>query len=170
MINRGNWKLTKAYLQYRAEVDRLAKGSLKLEKRCIRHVLEWADDHPFRIAPTIRPRFPDYLLTARRDGKDKPLSHEYLRKTISTARRIFSWLAVHRSGYKSSFPAWIDTLTVPKTEPTNKEHEAVTLEEVRAMAEAETRTARERRIQAAAVFWFLSGIRVGAFLRYLLPP
>jgi integrase len=44
------------------------------------------------------------------------------------------------------------------------EHEAVTLEEAQAMAGAPARRARDRRIRAAAILWFLSGIRVGAFV------
>lgn len=45
-----------------------------------------------------------------------------------------------------------------------RDHEAVTLEEIKAIAKASTKTLREERIQAAAVLWFLSGIRVGAFV------
>jgi integrase len=45
-----------------------------------------------------------------------------------------------------------------------KEHEAVTLEEIRNIAKAPVTTIGERRIRASAVFWFLSGIRIGAFV------
>jgi hypothetical protein len=45
-----------------------------------------------------------------------------------------------------------------------KEHEAVTLEEIKAIARAPVTTIRDKRIRAAAIFWFLSGIRVGAFV------
>jgi integrase len=45
-----------------------------------------------------------------------------------------------------------------------KEHEAVTIEEIRAIAKAPVTTLGERRIRASAVFWFLSGIRIGAFV------
>jgi integrase len=45
-----------------------------------------------------------------------------------------------------------------------KEHEAVTIEEVLAIAHAPVFTMRDRRIRASAVFWFLSGIRIGAFV------
>ena len=45
-----------------------------------------------------------------------------------------------------------------------KEHEAVTIEEITAIAHAPVFTMRDMRIRAAAVFWFLSGIRVGAFV------
>jgi len=46
----------------------------------------------------------------------------------------------------------------------HKEHEAVTIEEIRAIAKAQVQTMREKRIRAAAVLWFLSGIRIGAFV------
>jgi len=45
-----------------------------------------------------------------------------------------------------------------------KEHEAVTLEEIRNIAKAPVTTIGERRIRASAVFWFLSGVRIGAFV------
>ncbi|MGD9092122.1 MAG: hypothetical protein PVF74_04715, partial [Anaerolineales bacterium] len=41
--------------------------------------------------------------------------------------------------------------------------EAVTLDEVLAIASAPVNTTVERRIRAAAEFWYLSGIRIGAF-------
>jgi integrase len=164
MINRGNWKLTKVYLQYRVEVDQIGRGSASLEKRWLHHLLEWADDKSFREAESIRPSFPVYLLSARRDGKEGQLSPEYVRKVVGSARRFFKWLAVHRRGYKSGSAAWLETLRVPKMTVEPGEHEAVTLGEVRAIAVAPVRKARERRIRAAAVFLFLSGVRVGAFV------
>lgn len=45
-----------------------------------------------------------------------------------------------------------------------KEHEAVTIEEIRAIAKAPVQNLKEKRIRAAAVLWFLSGIRIGAFV------
>jgi integrase len=44
------------------------------------------------------------------------------------------------------------------------EHEAVTLEEIRVIACAPVESIRERRARAAAVFLFLSGVRIGAFV------
>lgn len=38
------------------------------------------------------------------------------------------------------------------------------MEEIKAIAKAPVYTLRDRRIRAAAVFWFLSGIRIGAFV------
>ena len=47
-----------------------------------------------------------------------------------------------------------------------KDHEAVTLEEILAITKAPVYTMRDRRIRAAAIFWFLSGIRIGAFVTF----
>jgi site-specific recombinase XerC len=44
------------------------------------------------------------------------------------------------------------------------EHEAVTLDEVLAISKAKAVTVSERRIRASCCFWFLSGIRIGAFV------
>jgi integrase len=44
------------------------------------------------------------------------------------------------------------------------EHEVVTIQEVRAMAQSPVQSGRERRTRASAVFLFLSGMRVGAFV------
>jgi site-specific recombinase XerC len=163
MINRSNWKLTKKYLEYRVEVDQLAESSVKVEKRSLRHLLDWMQETPFKKARDIRPTFPQYMLTARRDGEEGRLSGEYIRKVIGITRGFFDWLSRHRSGYRKLGGPWLDTLRAPKMIERPTEHEAVTLKEVRAMAEAPVGTGRERRIRAAAVFLFLSGMRVGAF-------
>jgi len=98
MIDRHNWKLTKDFVRYRTQVDQLAPSSAKLEKRWLRHLLEWADERPFKEAPKIRPTFPQYLLTARREGEEGGLSEAYIKKVIGAARRFFEWLSRHRRG------------------------------------------------------------------------
>jgi len=164
MINRANWKAVKAYLKYRLEVDQLSKSSMRLEKTWLRHLLEWAGDNPFSQAHRIRPTLPEYMLTARLDGENRQLSPIYTKKVIRAAYKFFSWLKIHQRGYKNITPGWIDTLKPPRMTIEHKEHEAVTLEEARAIAQAPVYTLRDRRIRAAAVFWFLSGIRIGAFV------
>ena len=74
MINRGNWKLVKAYLKYRQEVGQLGEMSLRADETRLRHVLEWADERPFQRAMSIRPTLPDYLQTARKDSRGEELS------------------------------------------------------------------------------------------------
>lgn len=164
MINRANWKHTEAYLLHRKEVDQLSKVSLRLEESRLRHVLEWADSQGFEKAPKIRPIFPEYMLTARIDGQEGQLSPVYVGKVIQVAQNLFKWLASHRKGFGAINQAWLDTLKTPRMTIEHEEHEAVTLEEIRAIAKAPVSTLRERRARAAAVFMFLSGARVGAFV------
>ena len=162
MINRGNWLLTRAYLEYRVEIDGISPASARLERTWLVHLLKWGGERSFKDAPDIRPSFPTYVVNARRDGKEDPLSAEYVRKTIATARRFFSWLSTHRKGYRAVGSVFVDTLKPPRMSVEPVEHEAVTIEEVRAMARASAKTNREKRIKAAAVFLFLSGMRIGA--------
>lgn len=165
MINRNNWKLVKEYIHYRLEVEQISKGSSHLDEDYLRHFLEWAKEKAFENAENIRPTFPEYLKTARLDGINKPLSTSYVKKTIGSVRRFLNWLILYKRGYTLKIKyTWISTLRAPRFITENKEHEAVSLEEIRAIANAPVYTLRDERIKAAAVFWFLSGIRIGAFV------
>ena len=165
MINRGNWQLVREYLKYRDEVDQLSSKSIRLEETWLRHLLEWANDKPFEQAPKIRPTFPEYVLSARLDGIQEQLSNIYIRKVIGSSKRFFEWLTKHSKGYRHIIGAdWLDTLKPARMKPDIKEHKAVTIEEILTMAKAPVFTMRDRRIRAAAVFLFLSGIRIGAFV------
>lgn len=156
--------MRKAFLDYRRDVHLLAEGSLRFEEDILRRVLEWADAMPFSNAPAIRPTLPDYLRRAHQEDNGKPLSVSYVKKIISTGRRFLHWLSKHRQGYKAITSAWLDTLRPPKMIEQPKKHEAVTLDEIHTIAAAPVFTMADKRIRAAAVFWFLSGMRVGAFL------
>jgi len=165
MINRENWKLVNRYLEYRKRIDQMSDKTIRLETTWLNHLLEWADDCSFEKAPGITTPFPAYLQTARKDGKDKPFSKEYARKIVGSAKRFFEWLRLHKVGFRSRIsPVWIESLKPPRINPAPSRHEAVTIDEIRKIAYAPTITQREERIQAAAVFWFLSGIRIGAFV------
>jgi integrase len=84
---------------------------------------------------------------------------------VGSSRLLFEWCAKHHPGYRHVIGAVrLDTIKPARMKPEAKEHKAVTLEEVRAIAKAPVYTMRDRRIRAAAVFWFLSGIRIGAFV------
>jgi integrase len=102
-------------------------------------------------------------LTARIDGKEKMFSPVYVEKVIRSAYRFLKWLNTHRKGYAEVNQAFLDTLKPPRMTIEYREHEAVTIEEIRAIVKAPAVTVGERRIRASAVFWFLSGIRIGAF-------
>jgi integrase/recombinase XerD len=45
-----------------------------------------------------------------------------------------------------------------------REHQAITFEEILMIARAPVKTNMDERVRAAAIFWFLSGIRVSAFV------
>lgn len=164
MINKKNWLLTKKYLDYRLRVDQVSKGSLKKEQTHLRYLLQWADDRLFRQAPSIRPSFPEYMLSSRLDGKQGKLSAVYIKKALATARLFFTWLSDNEAGYKIIKQAWVKTIKVKRLSDAPKVREAVSLEEILAIAAQDARTVMERRARAAAVFLFLSGMRIGAFV------
>ncbi len=165
MINRENWKFIRTYLDYRKEIHQLSEKSLRLEETWLRYLLEWADEIAFEDVATIKPRFPEYLINARKKEVGKPLSKEFMRKIIGSSKGFFRWLIMIRPGFKSKITAaYLDTLRTPKIAITHTEHEYVTLEEIMAMAQASVQSLRDERIRASAVFWFLSGIRIGAFV------
>jgi integrase len=137
---------------------------MRLEESLLRHLLEWSNETPLCQAPNIRPTLPEYMLSARLDGKNLKLSSTYIKKVVRTSYRFFAWLKIHQRGYKNITIDWLDTLRPPRMAIEHKEHEAVTLEEILAIARAPVYTLRDRRIRAAAVLWFLSGIRIGAFV------
>lgn len=164
MILKKNWQQMKRYLDYRLNVDQITKGSLKKEQTHMRYVLEWAREQSFRDAPTIRPTLPEFMLSARMDGEKGKLSVVYIKKTLATARLFFTWLSDNEEGYKSIKQAWIKTVKVKRLTDAPKTREAVTLEEIRAIAAQPARTVSDRRARAAAVFLFLSGVRISAFV------
>jgi len=164
MINKANWRLVRAYLRYRKEVDQISKDSVRLEETWLRYLLEWADEVSFKDVLGIRPTFPEFVHTTRIDGGEEQLSKSYIKKIVLSAKRFLKWLSVHRYGFKMITPAWLDTLKPIKMPEEPNRREVVTLEEIRMLASAPVETIRDRRIQAAAVFWFLSGIRISAFV------
>jgi integrase len=164
VINRDNNKLVQKFLAYRIEVDQITPGSKQKENTHLRYLLEWADKVEFVKASNIRPTYPEYMLTARQDDQKGQLSAEYIKKVLATARRFFSWLVLNRIGYKIIKASWIATLKVKRLSNPPRNSEAVSLEEIRAIAKAPAMNTGERRTRAMAVMLFLSGMRIGAFV------
>jgi integrase len=151
-------------MEYRISVDQIARGSANTETTYIRYILEWAGSVYFKKASSIRPTLPEYMLSARLSDKQGQLSPSTIKKTLATARRFFSWLKDNRSEFHSLKQVWINSLKSKRLNETPKNTEAVTLDEIMAIASAPVESIIERRIQASAVFWFLSGVRIGAFI------
>lgn len=161
MINRKNWIAAKEYLKYRKEVHLLSEGSLKTEWRFLVNLLHWLNDHDFNDAPKLRPTYSVYFGSIAAENR---YSRGYVHKTIRGASMFFSWLIIHKSGYPKITKAWIDTLRAPRVIEYPKERKIPSYEYMLQLIETPAETMRERRIKAAVCFWFLSGIRVGAFV------
>lgn len=166
MINRENWYLVRAYLKYRNEVDRVSLDTWKLEGTWLRNLIDWAGERSFQEVEKIRPTFPEYVET-RKKRNGEPISREYMRKVVSIARHFLGWLTMHKAGYRTKISSgWLDTLKLSRLPQTKSmyEHEYVTLDEIKAMAAAPVYSMRDQRIKASAAFWYLSGIRISAFV------
>jgi site-specific recombinase XerD len=164
MIHKTNWQMMNKYLAYRSEVDMLSKSSMRMQIIQMRYLLEWAQGVSFHHASTIRPSFPEYMLTGRQDGEEGRLSAGYIKKTLATARYFFTWLSENETGYKHIKQTWIKTIKVKRLSDTPKNKEYVTLEEVLAIASCPAHSIKARRARAALVFLYLSGMRIGAFV------
>jgi len=164
MINKNNWRLVNSFLEYRKQVDQLSEGSYKVEEISMDYLLRWAGSIAFKNAPSIRPTFPEFLLSQRLEGADKPFSAGYIKKKIAAARRFFIWLTENNVGYSSIKRNWISTLKVRRITDIPRTKEAVSLEEILEIAAAPAMNTKEKRIRAAAVMLFLSGMRIGAFV------
>lgn len=163
MVNRGNWKAVKSYLRHRKDIGLLAPESIRLEETWLRYLLEWSEETSFNNSEKLRPAYMAHLLNLKSSRSLKPLSHEYLRKVISSARRFLIWLQKHDRSYRSIPFTWLESLKLPRPVRPASVHEYVTLDEINAIASAPTYSLVHKRVQAAAVFLFLSGMRVGAF-------
>lgn len=169
MIDHDNYLEVKAFLRYQVEVMQRDARSVDVDWGWLKHLLRWADDTPLPQAKTIRPVFPQYLLTIRRTwrgGPGTPFTRSGIERACLYARMFFEWARLNLKKYRQIDPAWIQTLRPPRMpiEP-RKEHQAVSLEMVRELlavpvAPGDLATWRDK---AAAAFLFLSGMRASAF-------
>jgi site-specific recombinase XerD len=167
VINRENWADTRLFLAHYERIGRDAE-TIKRIRGILRHLLEWADATPFPKARSIDPAFPTYLLTARGDGKDRPLSAASMKKACEYSRMFFEWIrAEHLARYKLISVSWIDTIRPSVRKGVHSEfheHKFWELAQVRAIAQLTPRNLTEERDQAAVCFMYLSAMRVGAFV------
>lgn len=168
MINRENWLATKDYLRYLERVMQQDEQTLKKRRGQLVHLLKWANDKSFTRSRSIDPTFPVYLLSARNDNKDEPLSPESLKSTCETTRRFFSWLRMSQPRkYGSLSESWVDSIRPARSRGMQsevKEHEFYTLADMKKIASLELDTLSLKRAQACMCFMYLTGIRVGALL------
>lgn len=166
MVNRNNYQLTKAYLEYLGGVMQLNPSSVNRYRFYLRHLLIWADENALSGAANIRPTFPSYLALVQPEEGSRPLAPATLKKIIQTTKRFFGWLKTTYSREFRDMPtAWIDTLRPPRSVQPAEDHEFVSLEEIQRIAalQIDPSDLALQRDQAAAVMLFLSGMRAGAF-------
>lgn len=164
MINKNNWRMMKKFLEYRLRVDQISNGSWLREKTHLLYLLNWAQEKSFKLAPSFRPAFPEYLLKSRLDGEKTTLSAVYIKKVLATARLFFIWLSDNEAGYKHLKQIWIKTIKSKRISDRPKVKHAVSLDEIMAIANAPAPSAQARRARAGLVFLYLSGMRIGAFV------
>jgi len=167
MIKRENYLLLYKHLAYRANVMQNDEGTIHTYWQSLKHLIQWADARSLQDAPKIIPAFPEYLLTARNDGYEKPLTPKYMGKVLSHARAFFDWLRLYERGYSGISEGFINTLQVRRSAGSQsrlQEREYWKLEDMQRIAALKPENLRERRDQAAACFLFLSAMRIGAFV------
>jgi len=163
MINRQNKFLVDEYLAYRQKFDQLDHKSIRLERSLSLHYLTWAGEHPFKNAPKFETSLMEYLRDFR-GASGKPLSQNYYRKIIGSARSFFTWLTIHKQGFRSITPAWLSTLKVRLVQEEFDDATTVSLEEILQIARTPVKNLIEERVRAGAVFLYLSGMRISAFV------
>lgn len=163
MINRQNKKLVDEYLQHRTRYDSLDPKSIRLERSLSMHYLTWADLQPFKNAPKFDVTLKEYV-RAHRDSTGKPLSQNYQRKIIGSAKLFFTWLTIHKQGFRSITPAWLSTLKIRIVDGEFDDAKTILLDEVLQIARTPVNNLVEERVRAGAVFLYLSGMRIDAFI------
>lgn len=166
MVNRKNYILARAYLEYLDDVAQLGEETITRYWFLLKHLLLWADEVPLAHAHEIRPSFPSFLSTSRLDGGKGSLAPATLVKAIRVAKRLLNWAKLVRPVEFKRLPKhWIDSLKPPRAPQPPTDHEFVSIEEVKCLAflEIPSDDLAMRRDQAAACMLFLSGMRGGAF-------
>jgi integrase len=166
MIHRQNYLDVRAYLHYCAHGRQASTTTVSRYRSALLHLLTWADDVPLPDVRRRDPAFPAYLLTARIDGKSKPLAPPSTVKILQCARQFMQFARNEWPlRYKSITPSWIDLLQPPRkmrAESRLPNLQIYTLEEAQAVASVSVETLREERARMAFAMLFLSGIRPDA--------
>jgi integrase len=158
LINRRNYRDTRQYLTYCAEVRQNCPATVNATRTALDHLLRWATSVPFTRASEIRPIFPAYI-------EDLGVSLVYQEKQLQYARRFFQYGRSRWERYEDLSFDWIDSLRPAKSkgEGTVKTRELFTLDQVLKLIRLTPRTLTEERQIAGVAFLFLSGMRRRAF-------
>jgi len=167
VIVRQNYLRVREHLEYLSEVMQTAPASVERYRFYLRHLLVWADEHPWNEIPAIRPTFPVYLKLQKEEDGHRPLATSTQEKVLKVSRRFFRWLREAHPQESSQLAAsWIETLRLAPGTPANiKEHEYVSEQEIKQLVQISLPAGdlALQRDRAAAAMLYLSGARAGAF-------
>lgn len=160
LISRRNWRDTRDYLTYCAEVRQNARRTVMFSRTALDHLLNWATDTAFSVVPDLRPAYPVWIAETLA-GR----APSYIEKLLSTSRAFFAWARERWPvRYERVRTDWIAGLRSKVRPGRVVTKELYTLENVRDLVAVNARRLVERRDRAAVAFLFLSGMRVGAFV------
>lgn len=165
--NPANLADIEQYMKYQKNVLQNDPATIRVRRHELNHLLQWANDQSFPDVTRLEPAFPAYLLTARNDGRDKPLSVVTLSKITETVRNFFKWACrEYPDRYHPIRPNWIDSLKPRRANGLQSElsHRVIwTLEEILKIAALKLERLADQRDRAAICFLYLSGMRLTAF-------
>jgi integrase len=156
MIHRHNKKLVDEYLSYRKVHHKLDYKSIRLEKSTSVHYLTWCAENDFSKAPNLIPSFVDYV-------EQLDCSQHYKRKLISSAKTFFTWVSIHKKGYRTITPAWLYSFRFKMYPEEFNDETTISEDEIAVISKLPAETLIEKRVRAGACFLFLSGMRISAF-------
>ena len=167
LINRDNYHDVLAYLDHQDRVKQCAKETISRKWGYLRHLLEWAGSTRLFDIEGKRLTFPNYLSTARNDGKKNPLSPITIKRNCLEVKEFFRWVMIYRdTKFKKISDKWIDTLRISKAR-TNliglEDRKYYSQEEVLILCDFEPDTLIDKRDRAALALLYLSAMRITAF-------
>jgi integrase len=168
LINRENYCEVLAYLDYQERIKQCSQETISRKWCYLRHLLEWAGSIRFFDVERIRLTFPNYLLSARNDGKNKPLSPVTNKRNCLEVKEFFRWARIYKdTKYKTISEKWIDTLRISKAR-TNliglEDRKYYSEEEILSICNFVPQILIDKRDRAAIALLFLSAMRITAFM------
>lgn len=169
MINRRNLNLVNTFIKD-SKSNLLAKNSISEVRAALIKFISFLGDTPVEQSKEQVQSYKNFLIngTSRVDGKNKPLSTQYVRKLLAYAREFLEWIGVTKDIREFNGPWLKNQLSLSQKEQNigkqNNEIDWFSVDEVSMIASTPATTLVERRIQAALALMFLTGIRISAFL------
>ena len=165
--NSENIQDVQDFMVYREKILQNDPATLRVRRHELNHLLNWANNHPFSEASKIDPPFPIYLLSARNDGKELPLSPKSLNKICQTVRMFFTWSKrEYPERYQNIHENWIQSIRPRRASGLQtqiKKRDFWPLDDVLKIARLSLDRLADQRDQAAICFLYLSGMRITAF-------